>query len=72
MREISPRELAILVMLKNTPVYCSIQRIPLFSLMDTNSAISITLEYRLNTPNFALAIPFNLFYKNPGEMQNKK
>jgi len=24
-----------------------------------------------NKPNLALAIPLNLFYKNPGEMQNK-
>jgi len=39
--------------------------------MGTNPAGSATPEYRPNKLNFALVIPFNLFYKKPGEMQNK-
>jgi len=56
---------------ENAAVCRSIQRIPSFSLMGTNFAVSTMPEYRPNKPNLALAIPLNLFYKNPGEMQNK-
>jgi len=70
-RRINPRKLK-LNSAKNASACCSIRRIPLFSLMGTNFAVSAMSEYRLNKPNFALATLLNLFYKNPGEMQNKK
>jgi len=40
--------------------------------MGTNSAVSATPEYRPNKPNFALAIPLDLIYKNPGENQHAR
>jgi len=39
--------------------------------MGTHFAVSVTPEQRPNKPNFALATPLDLVYKNPGEMQNK-
>jgi len=39
--------------------------------MGTNSTVSATPEYRSDKLNFAFVIPLNLFYKNPGKMQNK-
>jgi len=50
-REINPRELEILIMLKTLLYVAPFKEFLYF--------------------NFALVIPFNLFYKNPGEMQNK-
>jgi len=69
-RKIDPRKLK-LNNAENASVCCFIRRIPLFSSMGTNFAVSTMPEYRPNKPNLALAIPLNLFYKNPGMMQNK-